>query len=256
MLSIPGAVVVALVALLLLTPAYNDVVSYTVNGQLGFAEPAAYGFIEAPAYPELAAIASGSAVWGTIVILGFSVGLLIWLPQTMLLISRSMFAWSFDRIMPQQLSYVEPRSHSPVLAIAIVTLLAIGSTAIYAFTEWFSELSVLLGLSLTLLVTACAGIAAPLTQRAMVENSPYNRRVLGIPLLSLVGVLALVGFGGAIAILLWDEGSGASLSANPGKLELAILVYVVAFAVYFVSRAVRRRQGIDIELAHTELPPD
>jgi amino acid transporter len=256
MLSIPGAVGVAVVALLLLTPAFTNVVSYATNGQFGFADPAAYGFTGAPAYPELIAIASGSAVWGTIVILGFSVGMLIWLPQTMMLISRSMFAWSFDRIMPERLSYVEPRSHSPIYAIAIVSLLAIASTAVYAFTDWFSTLSVLLGLSLTLLVTAFSGVALPFTQPAMVENSPFNRRVAGIPLLSLVGGLAVLGFGGAIAILLWDPGSGTSLSANPGKLELAVLVYVVAFAVYFVSRAIRRSQGIDIELAHTELPPD
>jgi APA family basic amino acid/polyamine antiporter len=256
MLSIPGAVAVAVVALLLLTPTFTGIVSYATNGAFGFAEPAAYGFGSAPAYPELVAIASGSAVWGTIAIVGFSVGLLIWLPQTMMLISRSMFAWSFDRIMPERLSYVEPRSHSPIFAIAIVSLLAIASTAIYAFTEWFSTLSVLLGLSTTLLVTACSGIALPFTQPAMVENSPFNRRVAGVPLLSLVGGLAVLGFGGAIAILLWDPGSGASLSDNPGKLELAILVYVVAFAVYFVSRAIRRSQGIDIELAHTELPPD
>lgn len=256
MLSIPGAVAVAVVALLLLTPLFTHVVGYATNGQFGFAEPSAYGFSNYPAYPELMAIASGSAVWGTIVILGFSVGLLIWLPQTMLLVSRSMFAWSFDRIMPQRLSYVEPRSHSPIFAIGIVTLLAIGSTAIYAFTDWFSTLSVLLGLSLTLLVTAAAGIALPFTQKAMVENSPYNRRVAGIPLLSLVGGLALLGFAGAITILLWDPGSGTSLAHNPGKLELAVLVYVVAFAVYFVSRAIRRSQGIDIELAHVELPPE
>jgi APA family basic amino acid/polyamine antiporter len=256
MLSIPGAVAVAVVALLLLTPTFTGIVSYATNGAFGFAEPAAYGFTGAPAYPELVAIASGSAVWGTIVILGFSVGLLIWLPQTMMLISRSMFAWSFDRIMPERLSYVEPRSHSPIFAIAIVSLLAIASTAIYAFTEWFSTLSVLLGLSTTLLVTACSGVALPFTQPAMVENSPFNRRVAGIPLLSLVGGLAVLGFGGAIAILLWDPGSGTSLSDNPGKLELAGLVYVAAFGVYFVSRAIRRSQGIDIELAHTELPPD
>lgn len=256
MLSIPGAVAVAALALLILTPLFTHVVGYSTNGAIGFAEPAAYGFSNYPAYPELMAIASGSAVWGTIVILGFSVGLLIWLPQTMLLVSRSMFAWSFDRIMPQKLSYVEPRSHSPVIAIAIVTLLAIGSTAIYAFTEWFSTLSVLLGLSFTLIVTAAAGIALPFTQRAMVENSPYNRRVAGVPLLSLVGGLALVGFAGAIAILLWDPGSGTSLAHNPGKLELAAVVYAVAFAVYFVARAVRRSQGIDIELAHVELPPE
>jgi amino acid transporter len=256
MLSIPGALAVCAVALLLLTPLFTHVVGYATNGAFGFAEPASYGFVNYPAYPELMAIASGSAVWGTIVILGFSVGLLLWLPQTMLLISRSMFAWSFDRIMPQRLSYVEPRSHSPIVAIGIVTVLAIGSAAIYAFTEWFSTLSILLGLSLTLVVTAIAGIALPFTQKAMVENSPYNRRVAGIPLLSLVGGLSLVGFAGAIAILLWDPGSGTSLAHNPGKLELAVLVYVVAFAVYFVSRQIRRSQGIDIELAHVELPPE
>ena len=84
----------------------------------------------------------------------------------------------------------------------------------------------------------------------------HAREGYRIPLLSLVGGLALVGFAGAIAILLWDPGSGASLSHNPGKLELAALVYVVAFAVYFIARAVRRSQGIDIELAHVELPPE
>jgi APA family basic amino acid/polyamine antiporter len=256
MLSIPGAVAVAVVLLLIFTPLYTHIVGYGTNGALGFADPATYGFSEAPAYPELMAIASGSPIWGTIILAGFSAGLLIWLPQTILLISRSMFAWSFDRIVPQKLSYVEPRSHSPIYAIAIVSLLAIASTAIYAFTDWFTSLSALLGLSTTLIFTAISGIVLPFTQRAMVESSPFNRRVLGIPLISLVGGLALLGFSGAIAILLWDPGSGASLSANPGKLELAVVVYIVALAVYFISRAIRRSQGIDIELAHAELPPE
>ncbi len=257
MLSMPGAVLVAVLALALLTPTFTHYASYTFNGELGFADPAAYGFTAgAPAYPELSAIASGSAVWGTIIILGFTGALLIWLPQTMLLISRSMFAWSFDRIMPQGLSYVEPRSGSPVIAIAIVAVLAIASTAIYAFTDWFSTLSVLLGLSFTMMFTAISGIVLPYRQRAMVENSPYARRVAGVPLLTLVGALSLVGFSGAIAILLWDPGSGTSLSDNPGKLELAVIVYAVAFIVYFVARAIRSRQWIYLSLAHRELPPE
>jgi basic amino acid/polyamine antiporter, APA family len=167
-----------------------------------------------------------------------------------------MFAWSFDRIMPERLSHVDSRTHSPVVAIAIVTLLAIGSTAIYAFTTWFSTLSVLLGLTLTLFVTAIGAIVLPYRQRAMVENSPYGGRLAGIPILSIVGVLAVLGFGAAIAVLLWDPGSGASLSANPGKIWLALGVYVVAIAMYFISRAVRRRQGIDLDLNYLELPPE
>ena len=255
--SIPGALLVAVLFLLVLTPAYLHYADYDLNGMLGFADPAVYGFAAgAPAYPEIAAIASGSPVFGAVIVLGFTAGLLIWLPQTMLLISRSMFAWSFDRIMPERLSYVDPRSRSPIVAIGVVTVLAIASTAVYSFTDWFSTLSVLLGLSLTLLVTAVAGAVLPYRQRAMVAASPYARTVVGLPLFTVVGGLALLGFGIAVAILLWDPGSGASLSENPGKLGLAAVVYAVAVAVYFVSRAIRRRQGIDFELAYRELPPE
>jgi basic amino acid/polyamine antiporter, APA family len=257
LLSIPGALLVAVLFIGLLLPAYLSLADYDFNGALGLADPAAYGFAAgAPAYPEIMSIASGTWVLGAIIIVGFTVGLLIWLPQTMLLISRSMFAWSFDRIVPARLSYVDPRTRSPVIAIAIVTVLAIGSTAIYAFTDWFSTLSVLLGLSLTLLVTAIGAIVLPYRQRAMVENSPYGGRVAGIPILSLVGGLALLGFGAAIGVLLWDPGSGASLSANPGKLWLTLGVFAGAVAFYFVSGAVRRRQGIDLSLTYRELPPE
>jgi basic amino acid/polyamine antiporter, APA family len=257
LVSIPGALAVSAVGIALLLLAYQGVTGYSFNGRLGLADPAAYGFAAgAPAYPEIMAIASGSWVLGAIMIIGFGVGLLIWLPQTMLLVSRSMFSWSFDRIMPARLSYVDARTRSPVIAIAIVTLLAIGSTAIYAFTTWFTAISVLLGLSLTLLVTAVGGIVLPFRQRAMVENSPYGRRIAGIPVVSLVAFVALIGFGLGVAVILRDPGSGASLSANPGKLWLALGIYALAFVIYFVSRAVRRSQGIDLSLTYRELPPE
>jgi hypothetical protein len=106
------------------------------------------------------------------------------------------------------------------------------------------------------LITAVSGIVLPLRQPGMVEGSPYNRKVAGIPLFTLVGGLALLGFGTAVGIILWDEGSGASLSANPGKLQLAIGVYILAFAIYWIARTVRKRQGIDLSLSHKELPPE
>jgi amino acid transporter len=253
--SMPGAVLLAVIVLLLMVPTFSHVVGSDFSAQLGLASPAAYGFSSgSPAYPELIGIAAGSPVIGTIAIIGFTIGLVVWLPQTLLLVSRNMFAWSFDRVMPDRLSSVDARSSSPLWAIGIMLLLSIASTAVYAFTTWFSSLSALLGLTLPLLVTAVAGILLPFRRRALVENSPYNARVAGIPLLSLVGALALLGFGAAIAVLLWDPGSGASLSKNPGKLELAVLVYVVGLVIWFVARAVRRSQGIDIDLSYRELP--
>ena len=253
--SMPGAVALAVVVLLLLVPTFNKVVGYDFASMLGLADPAAYGFAGgAPAYPELIGIAAGSAVIGAIAILGFTIALMVWLPQTLLLVSRNMFAWSFDRVMPEKLSQVDPRSRSPIYAIGAMLVLSIGSTAVYSFTDWFSSLSALLGLTLSLVVTAVAGLLLPYRQPALVEGSPFSRRVAGIPLLTLVGGLALLGFLGAVAILLWDVGSGASLSEDPGKLLLALGVYVAAVFVWFVARAVRRRQGIDLDLAYRELP--
>jgi amino acid transporter len=253
--SMPGAVALAVLVLLLLVPAFNHAIGYDFAQKLGLADPAAYGFAAgAPAYPELIGIAAGSSIVGIIAVLGFTISLMVWLPQTLLLVSRNMFAWSFDRVMPDKLSKVDPRSRSPIYAIGVMLILSIASTAVYSFTTWFSSLSALLGLTLPLVVTAVAGTLLPYRQKALVENSPYSRRVAGIPILTLVGVLALLGFGGAVAILLWDEGSGASLSANPGKLAIALGVYVLAVAIWFVARAVRRNQGIDIDLAYRELP--
>ncbi|HEY2768323.1 MAG TPA: APC family permease [Solirubrobacteraceae bacterium] len=257
MKSMPGAVLLAVGALLLLTPAFTHVASYTFNGRLAVADPAAYGFAAGiPAYPEIMGIASGSAIWSVIMILGFTAGLVIWLPETMMMASRSMFAWSFDRLMPERLSWVEPRTRSPLVALAIILVMITASTAIYSFTTWFTTLTVLLGISFTMVFTAISGIILPFRQRALVAASPYARRVAGIPLFTLVGGIALVGFLGAIGILMWDPGSGVSLAQNPGKLELSVLIYAVGFAIYFASKAIRRRQGIELELAYHELPPE
>ncbi|MGA9859282.1 MAG: amino acid permease [Solirubrobacteraceae bacterium] len=253
--SMPGAVLLAVIVLLVMVPTFSHIVGYDFSARLGLADPAAYGFASgAPAYPELIGIAAGSPVIGGIAILGFTIGLVVWLPQTLLLVSRNMFAWSFDRVMPDRLSAVDSRSSSPLWAIGVMLGLSIISTAIYSFTTWFSSLSALLGLTLPLLITAVAGILLPFRRRELVANSPYNRRVAGIPLLTLVGGLALLGFGGAVAVLLWDPGSGASLSQNPGKLELAVGVYVVGLIVWYIARAIRRTQGIDIDLSYQELP--
>ncbi|MDQ3859413.1 MAG: APC family permease [Actinomycetota bacterium] len=255
--SIPGAAILGTLILLGITAAYVRFSTYDFNGKLGFADPAAYGFAGgAPAYPEISAIGSGNPFLGSLIIIGFTLGLLIWLPQTMLLISRSMFAWSFDRLMPERLSYIHERTRAPVFVLIIITVLGIASTAVYAFTTWFTTISVLLGLSLTLIVTAVSGIVLPFRRADLFEKSAFNQRLAGIPVLTIVGVVSLVGFAAAITILLTDPGSGTSLQDNPGKLELALLVYAAAAIIYFVSSAFRRRQGIDVRLAYRDVPPE
>jgi amino acid transporter len=174
----------------------------------------------------------------------------------MLLITRSVFAWSFDQLMPRRLADVSEQTHAPVTATILIALLAIGSTAIYAFTTWFTQLSVLLGLEATLIITAVSGIVLPYRQKDLFDSSSVNWRVAGIPVLSIVGGVSLACFLAVTYVLLRDPGSGTSLAHNPGKSYLAVGVLAAAAAIYLVARWVRARQGIDLRHTFSEIPPD
>jgi amino acid transporter len=256
--SVPGAVLVVIVALLILIPTFQGMAGHNFLNELGNASPSAFGFSGgAPAYPEIAAIGSGSPVLGTIMILGFVMGIVAWLPQTMMLASRCMLAWSFDKVMPEKLSEVDERTHTPLIAVAIVALCFIASTAIYAFTSLLTTLSVLFPLTLTLMIVAISGIALPYRRRDLFRAAGGTRRVFGIPVLSLVGVVALIGFGAAMTILLIDKGSGTSIKYN-WHIDLIALgvFFVVGPTIYYVSRAIRKRQGFDLDLVYSEIPPE
>ncbi len=258
LLSVPGAVAVVVIALVILIPSFQGMAGHNFLNELGNAKSSAYGFSGgAPAYPEIAAIGSGSPVLGTIMILGFVMGIVAWLPQTMMLASRCMLAWSFDKVMPEKLSEVDERTHTPLIATAIVAVCFIASTAIYAFTSLLTTLSVLFPLTLTLMIVAVSGIALPYRRKDLFGASGGTRRILGVPLLSVVGFVALIGFGAAMTILLIDRGSGTSIKYN-WHIDLIALgvFFVVGPTIYYVSRAIRKRQGFDLDLAYSEIPPE
>jgi basic amino acid/polyamine antiporter, APA family len=256
--TIPGALLLTLVVVLVMIPIIQHSAGTNFLNQLGIADPSAYGFAGGVAgYPELAAIGSGSAVLGTLVILGFVAGLLAFFPMAMMLCSRAILAWSFDGVMPERLSRVDERTHTPVAAVLIIALLCIGSTAIYSFTTWFSTLVVLFPQTLTLIVVAICGIVLPYRRRELFESSGYNQRLGGVPVLSIVGFFSLIGFCGALAVLLSDPASGTSLAHNLNIILISLgILLIVAPGMYYIAKAVRARQGVDLSLAFAELPPE
>ena len=255
--SMPGAVLLAVIVLALLVPTFKHVVGEDFSGATRARRPRRVRVRRRRArIPGVDRDRAGSPVVGIIVIIGFTIGLVVWLPQTLLLVSRNMFAWSFDRVMPDAPLLRRLRgSSSPLWAIGVMLVLGIASTAIYSFTTWFSSLSALLGLSLPLLVTAVGGdpaaVPPPRTGGELALQPPCRR---ASPCCRSSARWRFLGFAAAVAVLLWDPGSGASLSQNPGKLELAVAVYIVGIVIWYVARAVRRTQGIDIDLSYRELP--
>ena len=60
-----------------------------------------------------------------------------------------------------------------------------------------------------------------------------------------------------MTVLLSDPGSGTSLSDNLNTVLVVLGVFaVVGPVVYYVSRSIRRRQGLDLERVYAEVPPE
>ena len=89
------------------------------------------------------------------------------------------------------------------------------------------------------------------------KGSPANVNILGIPLLKIVSPLVF----GVMVFLTWEvwHYPALALSGDTGNRWYipAFMggIVVVGLLIYYVGRAVRRRQGIDVDLVYRELPP-
>jgi APA family basic amino acid/polyamine antiporter len=261
LLSIPGAQVVAALAILLSILAFlptvgGGLLAATGNQLFAVSDYSQYGFTFAPLYTELAAIASGNVVLGTIITFGMLLLFIVFVPQTMILISRNLFAWSFDRLAPTWTSEVNARTHSPVNAMIVIAVVSLISVTIVGFNQNLTFIVGLLGLTWTYVAVAVAGIMFPTRQPETFEASPYNQRWGGMPVMRIVGVLALVGMLGIVWILLSDVNSGTSLAGNPERVALGVAVWIVGVVLYFVIRAVQASRGVNVDLAYREIPPE
>jgi APA family basic amino acid/polyamine antiporter len=225
-------------------------------GSVSAADPAALGLSAAPTYMETAAGASGSAILGVLIILGFGSWLVPTVPMSLLIMTRCMFGWSMDRVAPEGLAKVSHRTNTPYVAVIVVTVI---SAVVSWFWAYSSQLTVVVGAFPQLITLAIGCLAAaflPFRYRDQYETAPIRGYFGRVPKLT---VVALLGCAAALFIV-WnfarDPFSGVNPTASPGMFWTSLAFFPAGVLLYYVSVAVRRRQGIDLELAFREIPPD
>ena len=172
---------------------------------------------------------------------------------------RSVFAWSFDRLLPEKFAEVNEKTHSPVPAIllvmGIVTAMLGWSIVSTDFGTWLA-LGVLAGVVTVLIVSVAAFLFAS-RRPDLYQASPANVKFLGIPVLKIVAPLsALVVLFLVYAVLAYPPLALGS-SANAWWVPAFLLgIVVIGLGIFYGARAVRRSQGIDIDLVYRELPPE
>lgn len=189
--------------------------------------------------------------------ISFSLTLLAFLPVMFLMGARCMFAWSFDRIIPDKVSEVNSRTHSPLVAngVVLVMMIVFLSLVVYG-SSGFVQLAYTgqAGITLFFIVVALAGTLFPWRRPQMFEESPLGRLKIGkVPTITIVGILAMAVYLFFLLPLLLNGKLGANSHFG---LWCILVIAVIPFPIYWISRMFNARRGVDLKLAFLELPPE
>jgi amino acid transporter len=185
--------------------------------------------------------------------------LVFWLPDimffapTLIAGTRYLFSWSFDRTAPEIFSKVSERTKVPVVATVTVGVVAVVGLLAYAYIPSIAIVDVIPIFDFGFIIPAMTAIVLPFWKKNLYESSfVVKRKVIGLPVLSWLGIIALVGIIYGI-IGLWNSylmpinfETGVAISA----------VYVLGAAIYISMFVANRRKGIDIRHAFAEIPPE
>jgi APA family basic amino acid/polyamine antiporter len=182
-----------------------------------------------------------------------------WIPSAMIIATRAIFAWSFDRLVPEKLSEVHPKYHSPYIAVICVG--AIGQIFVILFAKGiFNLLLPNVAYMIVFLVVSICGIIFPYLEKtkSLFDQPGVNGRIAGIPVMTLCGIAGLIYFGTAFYYMLTVDGLTTAVfgvDLRAGALVLA-LQFIIPLVLFFGLRWWRSRNGISVDTAFQTLPPD
>jgi amino acid transporter len=219
----------------------------------------AYVIPTGPFYQFLASLTYNSKTVGVIIVGSFLFWSLPAMVGNSFMPIRSAFAWAFDRVLPTKLADVNDRTHTPVPAIltvmGLITVMLLWSVEGTSFEMWLA-LGVLAGV-VCVWIVAVAAFTFPNRRPDLYKASPANVNWFGIPVLKIVAPLSAAVMAFLVADVLAYPALAIQTFAHwwyvPGFMAA---VAAVGLAIFYIAKAVRMRQGINIDLVYKELPPE
>jgi amino acid transporter len=182
---------------------------------------------------------------------------------------RALFAWAFDQVIPEQIAQINERTHTPVLLLGVIAVASLPFLYAAAYTTSFFKyiaLSTIVGFP-TFVLVGIGAILFPYKKKAAYEASVSNINFLGVPLMVFFGIGSIVA--GLFGAWLWLEypqlglpGAGKSLAdqlfTTPGSGGLALIAtcLIAGAIIFYLGKAWRKSQGIDLSLNYLEIPPE
>ncbi|MEM2337403.1 MAG: APC family permease [Candidatus Bathyarchaeia archaeon] len=170
----------------------------------------------------------------------------------MLTFSRTMFAWSFDRILPSKAAYVTARTRTPLISMIVgFVIIELGVAVACFMGPALVHFNWLFVATLMTCIAAIAGIVFPLKKNLFELAPSYVKKG---KLISIMGAITL-------GIFIFMAYTILALPAIYGPVTEWTIAWVVglmalAAIIYYASRWYHlKTEGIDITLASKEIPP-
>jgi basic amino acid/polyamine antiporter, APA family len=205
---------------------------------------------------------------------GIVSGFLLVAPWGMTIMSRILFSYSFDRLVPSSLADVNSRFSTPVKAILVA---AIGGEIMLVFLSGIlggTTSSTALALysyaaigdiGITFTIVGITAIIFPYRKKQLYETaSSVKRKIAGVPVITWLGLITLVYSVATVVWYTYDQnfyffgcpaGGVVACDYNDFLILLAVL-FIATVAYYFGVSAYRKRRGFIMAGAFAEIPPE
>ena len=170
--------------------------------------------------------------------------------------TRVMVAMSLDRLLPEWVSKVDEKRHTPANAHWAYFIASIPVILLYnLYPGWVGlTLGVTFACGYVFVITCLAGSLLPYRAKDVYEASPGAKYKIGnTPLVTVLGAIGFV-FGGVMVLM---------FMFYPQLGLTSTLAYVVVFGVlalsaiwYFLAKNAQKAKGINVEYAFKEIPPE
>jgi amino acid transporter len=261
--AVVTALLLAIVVLLVMWLSLRKIAGLDFLRSISFlstANPDGYGHISSvvPQGQELWLLVAKDPVSKIVAGAGLAFGALVQVVAYLFIVSRLIFAMSFDRMLPTKLADVSERTHSPLIAIVVSMALSMVFVYLGSYTTALTDIfrNSILMFIVVFFLTSIGATLMPYLRRDLYDASPalFGRSWAGLPPITVIGAISTVLLGIVIVMTVThDQISG-------GFTTVSVITLLVTFGlgpvVYFVSRLYSRTRGIDLRLAMTELPPE
>jgi len=254
-----GAVIATGLVIALFAVLSNKDFGYTFQGAIAYNALSGVGATTStlPWFAVLAGILGHNVFLSVVILATFAAWIWFWIPAEMAYTTRSMIAWSFDRVAPDKLGFVSETLHTPVVAIGVSTAGAVVFMWLIAFkaVAFLTFIEVLLVVWGTVMISA---VVFPLRRKQLYESSPAkNFRLFGIPIMPVAGAISAL-FMAVMFYLLWNDAIAAGALFKPSKMPVEFWITLGAVVIgagwYLWIKRYRRRRGINIRLAFQQIP--